>query len=73
MMGLPQPRRDITARISLEYPEMPGLLLTLPRRRASSTPIPIPSKAALTRRIDSSVLRRVGAFYVRVDRGRRCA
>ena len=30
MMGmLPQPRRDITARISQEYQEMPGLQLTL--------------------------------------------
>jgi len=31
MMALPQPRRDIAARIILECPGMPGLLLTLPQ------------------------------------------
>ena len=74
MMGhLPQPRRDITARIRQEYQEMPGLQLTLAQAAHLFDTDPHTVEAALTRLVDSSVLRRIGAFYVRADLGPRCA
>ena len=72
MMG-PQPRRDITSRISQEYQEMPGLQLTLAQAARLFDTDPHTIEAALNRLVDSSVLRHVGVFYVRADLGLRCA
>ena len=70
---LPQPRRDITARISQEYQELPGLQLTLGQAARLFDTDPHSVEAALNRLIAASFLRHTGAFYVRADIGRRCA
>ncbi len=73
MRHVPHPRRDITARISQEYQEMPGLQLTLVQAVRLFDTDPYTVEAALDRLVASSVLRHIGAFYVRADLGRRSA
>ena len=68
----PESRRDITARITQEYQEMPGLQLTLAQAVRLFDTDPCTVEIALTRLIALSVLRQIGAFYVRASLGR-CA